>query len=347
MINLTIDGKEIKADGEMTILKAAEKEGITIPTLCYDQRLSPFGACRICMVENLKDNRLIPACSTPVEEGMEIHTASPAVKKARRTQLSLILLNHPMNCPLCEKGGQCDLQDLVYKYGVDDTPYSWERSAYTVDYISPLIKRDPNKCILCGKCVRICSEYQQVGMLGFGGVGGTTTIEYTEGKTLDCEFCGQCVAICPTGALTVKTFDYKANWWELDEVTTICPYCGCGCSVTLGVSDGTIRAVAAEKGVGVNQGDLCVKGRFGFGFVHHQDRLTHPLIRKEGKLVEASWEEAVDLITTKLKEIKEKHGNDSVAGLSSAKATNEENYLFQKFMRAVVGTNNVDHCARL
>lgn len=346
-VNLTIDGKTIEAEEGITLLEAARREGLSIPTLCHDQRLSPYGACRICMVESKQDNRLLAACSTPVEEGMDILTSSAAVRKARRKQLSLILLNHTMVCPSCEKEGQCDLQDLVYEYGVDDSAYPWDKAHYPIDALSPLIKRDPNKCILCGKCVRICGEYQQVGMLNVAGSGVDTSIEYTRGNTFDCEFCGQCVAICPTGALTVKTFDYVTNWWELDEVETICPYCGCGCSVTLGVKDGTIRAVGAEAGRGINQGDLCVKGRFGFGFVNHPDRLTRPLVRKGEKLVEASWEEALELVSSKLREIKEKHGSDSIAGLSSAKVTNEENYLFQKFMRAAVGTNNVDHCARL
>ena len=347
VVNLTIDGKTIEAEEGRTLLEAARREGITIPTLCYDRRLSPYGACRICMVESKQDNRLLAACSTPVAEGMDILTASPAVRKARRKQLTLILLNHPLVCPRCEKGGQCDLQDLVYEYGVDDLPLPWERQCFPPDTLSPLIKRDPNKCILCGKCVRICGEYQQVGMLSMAGSGAQSAIAYTRGNTFDCEFCGQCVAICPTGALTGKTMDYGINWWELDEVDTICPYCGCGCSVTLGVKDGTIRAVGAEPGKGVNQGDLCVKGRFGFGFVHHPDRLTRPLVRRGEGLVEASWAEALDLVASRLGAIKEKYGSDSIAGLSSAKVTNEENYLFQKFMRAVIGTNNIDHCARL
>lgn len=374
MVTLKIDDKKVTVRKLSTILDAARKLDIPIPTLCHHPELSPYGGCRLCIIEIKGSAKPVAACTTFAREGMEVITTSPHLENLRRTTLELILSDHPNDCMVCERSGDCKLQELAYFYGIRETRFIGERRIYAKKDNNPFLERDMEKCILCGQCVRICDEIQGVGAIDFAYRGLKTKICPPFEKDLNCEFCGQCVAVCPTGALTGKMWTNKGRQ-NFIEVDTVCPYCGCGCNLTLYVKRNKIIRVASKEDT-INEGWLCAKGRFGYGFVHSPDRLKKPLIRiapKEQSAIslqqsnpplphlskgghggifnseifrEVSWEEAFDYIAKRLKEIKEKYGPDSISGLSSARCTNEENYLFQKFMRAAIGTNNVDHCAR-
>lgn len=350
MVNLTIDGRPVSVPEGTTVLEAAREVGIDIPNLCYDKHLTPAGACRMCIVAIEGFRNLATACTTVVSEGMVVHTETPEIVEARKTILDLILANHPQDCLTCEKTGDCRLQDLCYRYGVKATSFSGERRNLPKDSGNHLIERDYNKCILCGKCVRVCAEIQGVSAVDFVGRGFQTVVDtaFRENLNLEnCRFCGQCVEMCPTGALINKQFKGTRPWQITKKVRTTCPFCGTGCTFDLNVKDGKVIGVTTGNPDGVVNGRaLCVKGRFHTDLIYSPDRITTPLIKKNGEFVPATWDEALDLVASKLKEIKERYGSDSIAALSSARCTNEENYLMQKFMRAVIGTNNVDHCAR-
>lgn len=342
-IKLTIDGIEVTVEKGKSILEAAQLAGIKIPTLCHDRRLVPFGACRLCVVQQKGKSELLPACFTPAKGGMEIITHSPEILESRKLQLQFILLNHPMICPRCEKEGECALQTLVYEYGVEETLYPWERVPFPADDLSPLLQRDPNKCILCGRCVRICDEVQGVGELSFSKRGIKTVIDTDFHRPLQCEFCGQCMDTCPVGAITSDRFDYKVKSWELKETTTPCPYCGCGCLLTIGSREGEVKRVFSDSDSGPNDGNLCVKGRFGWDFVDHPERIKTPLLRVNGVFKEASWDEALQCITRQLEEIKDQHGPEAIGAIASSRLTNEEYYLFQKLFREGVGTDKIGY----
>ena len=342
-IKLMIDEIDVEVDRGKSILEAAQLAGIRIPTLCHDRRLVPFGACRLCVVQQKGKSELLPSCFTPAKEGMEIITHSPEIFNSRRLQLQFILLNHPMICPRCEKEGECALQTLVYEYGVEETLYPWERMTFPPDDRSPLLQRDSDKCILCGRCVRICDEVQGVGELSFSKRGIKTVIDTDFHRPLQCEFCGQCMDTCPVGAITSDRFDYTIKAWELKETTTPCPYCACGCSLTIGSKDGEIRRVFSDPEKGPSDGNLCVKGRFGWDVIDHPERIKTPLLRVNGAFKEASWEEALRFVAQKLETIKDQYGTDAIAGIASSRLTNEEYYLFQKLFRNAIGTNQIAH----
>lgn len=363
MITLTIDGRKVTVRKSSTILDAARKLDIPIPTLCYHAELSPFGGCRLCLVEISGSPKPVASCTTFAKDEMEVTTTSPRLESLRRTTLELILSDHPQDCMVCERAGDCKLQELAYFYGIRDNRFQGERRVYSNIDNNPFIARDMEKCILCGQCVRVCDEIQGVGAIDFAYRGFKTKISPPFEHDLSCEFCGQCVAVCPTGALTGKMWSQKGRQ-NYKEVDTVCPYCGCGCNITLYVRRNKIIRISSHPDT-FNDGWLCAKGRFGYGFIHSPDRLKKPLIRTvpqkdpffdratlSGKphpaslFKEVSWEEALDFTADRLKQIKSQYGPDAVGGLSSAKCTNEENYLFQKFIRAALGTNNVDHCAR-
>jgi predicted molibdopterin-dependent oxidoreductase YjgC len=346
MIHLSINGKKISVPDETTVLEAARRNDIFIPTLCDDPRLEPHGGCRLCLVSIKGMFRPVTACTTPVAEGMEVETTNGPIERQRRTIVELLLSDHPNDCMVCERAGDCTLQELAYFYEIRTNRFAGERRQYAKKDMNPFIERDMEKCILCGKCVRVCDEIQGLGAIDIAGRGFTAKVSPPFEKDLDCEFCGQCVSICPTGALMGKQSLGKGRQKDVKEIETICPYCGCGCNLTLHVSRNEVVRVTSKRDT-INEGWLCVKGRYGYSFLNSPDRLKTPLIRKDGKFVEASWNEAFDHIAGKLNAIKRKHGPDAIGGLSSARCTNEENYVFQKFMRAAVGTNNVDHCARL
>ncbi len=345
-IYISINGKEMASSPNKTILEIARENSIYIPTLCDCRNLGPFGACRLCLVEVSGIPKLVPACSTMTVAGMKIRTESEKIDKYRRLIVELLLSDHSADCMFCEKAGDCLLQDLAYQYGLKDDRLAGEKRASAIDDSNPFIERDNSKCILCGRCVRVCNEVQGVSAIGFIGRGFQTRIGTPFDRKLNCEFCGQCVDTCPVGALTSKPSKQIGRKWQTKWIKTVCPYCGCGCNLTLHIRDNKIVKVHSDSTY-PNEGYLCTKGRFGYGFVHHPDRLHYPLIKKNGQHVRASWDEALKLVATKFQHIKDQYGNNSLAGLSSARCTNEENYLFQKFTRAVLGTNNVDHCARL
>ncbi len=345
-MKLTINGIHITVPDNVTILDAARRNAIYIPTLCDDPRLEPHGGCRLCLVQVKGMPRPVTACTTPATEGMEVETSNEQIERQRRTIVELLLSDHPNDCMVCARAGDCTLQELAYFYDLRSNRFWGERRQYTKKDLNPFIERDMDKCVLCGKCVRVCNEIQGLGAIDITGRGFTAKISPPFEKDLDCEFCGQCVSLCPTGALIGKQSLGKARQKDVKEVETICGYCGCGCSLTLHVSRNEVVRVTSRPDTN-NEGWLCVKGRYGQSFINSPDRLTTPLIKKEGKFVPASWDEALGYIAERLSAIKQKHGPDAIGGLSSARCTNEENYLFQKFIRAVIGTNNVDHCARL
>ncbi len=351
MVTLTIDGKKVIVEEGITILKAAGKLGIEIPTFCFHDKLEPVGACRMCLVEVEEMGKLQVACATPVSEGMVVKTDTPQVRAARKGVLEFLLINHPLDCPVCDKGGECELQNLVFKYGSDKSRYVEEKRRFSVDPkskyddlpVGSQIIRNMNRCILCRKCVRFITEIAGETDLGTFGRGSRSEINVLPDIPVDNPYSGNVVEICPVGALTSKSFRYKVRVWQTEVTSSICPLCGDGCNIKLWTKDDKIYRITSRRNDLVDEGFLCDKGRFGFEFVNHPDRLKHPLIKKNGKLSPADWDEAIELVALKLRNIKEQSGADSLAGVGSSKFTNEENYILQKFFRVVLGTNNIDH----
>ena len=366
-IRLTIDGQEVEAREGVTVLEAAQLAGIYIPTLCSDPDLEPYGACRLCVVEIENMRGLPTACTTPATNGMVVHTNAPTVNEVRRTTVELLLADHPSECLVCDrkercqpfdiclrnvavtercvtcpKNGECDLQEIVDYLVIKELPFRRTDRSLPVDTSNPFFDRDLNKCILCGKCVRVCDELLGVGAIVLTYRGYVSKVATFGDKPIidsNCVSCGECVAHCPVAALMPKKAESPT-----EEVATTCPYCGVGCGIYLGVRNGQLVCVRGRRDDTVNNGLLCVKGRYGIiEFVHHRDRLKSPLIKKDGEFVEATWDEALELVSRRLTGYK----SDEVAVIASAKCTNEENYIAQKFARVVLGTNNIDHCARL
>lgn len=349
-VKVIINGQEALVQKNSSILQAAKELGIEIPNLCHCELLDigKGASCRVCVVEVEGRRNLAPACATTVAEGMVINTKNDRVKKTRNMMLELLLANHPLDCLTCQKSGNCKLQDYCYEYDVKESRFKGEKRNIPVDESNEFYICDPNKCIMCGNCVRVCSELQCTSAIGRTGRGFNTYVgaPYEEGmKKSTCVSCGNCLSVCPVGALMPKQKS-KYRLWELKRVKTTCTYCGVGCQMNLLVKDN--KVVESEPVVGLaNNGLLCVKGKFGNSFIKHPDRLKTPLIKKDGKFEEASWEEAIEVIVSKVKSTKAEYGPDALAGLASARCTNEENYLFQKMVRTTFGTNNIDHCARL
>ncbi|PLX79024.1 MAG: NADH dehydrogenase (quinone) subunit G [Desulfuromonas sp.] len=335
MVNLTIDGKQVTVSKTATIYEAAKEAGVDIPVLCYAKKLLPFGACRVCLVEvEQMKGRLIPACTTPATEGMVVTTNSDEIAKVRKTVMEFLLVNHVLDCPVCDKGGECDLQDLTYDFEVNSNRFEGVKFDLPTDEVNPLIERNMNRCVLCGRCVRVCDEIVAYGSYSFINRGFETKIATAFDRGLSCEFCGQCLSMCPVGALLPRPFKFKARPWQLKEVDSVCGYCGNGCTVTLGCKDNQVQTIRFNDKIGVNDGNLCVRGRFGYSYVNRDDRLTTPLVRKDGQLVEASWDEALDAVSSALK--------DGKAGiLSGARLTNEELFLLKNV--AKTASASLDH----
>jgi len=348
LVTLTVDDHEATVPEGTTVLEAARSIGIEIPSLCYYEKLAPFGGCRICLVEIEKIRGLQTACTTVVRPEMVVRTASPEVLKTRKAILEFLLTNHPLDCPVCDKGGECDLQDFVFKWGPTESRYIEEkrhkRKAYA---LSPLIVKDEERCVLCRRCVRYLEEWADDLQLDYFERGRLTRVDTFPGQAFDSVFSGNTIDICPVGALTSCVFRFRARSWELEEVPSICAYCGLGCNITLDVKTNQLRRISARGNPAVNDGWLCDKGRFAHQYMDSPERITQPLVRKNGELRPASWDEALNLVSQRLGEIRQESGPHSVGGVGSATVTNEAAYLFQKFMRTVLGTNNVDHLGRL
>lgn len=350
LVSLRINGKTIDVAEGTSILKACEQAGEKIPTFCNDKRLVPHGACRICVVEVDKARTLVASCSTPATDGMVVYTHSEKVVNARKDILDLIWAAHDNDCLKCLNAGQCKLQDYCFEYEIETENAFYPKALKGhLDTSNEFYTYNGDKCILCGKCVRVCGELQGSSAIGFSERGHEThvTHPFEAGMTYSsCVSCSNCVNVCPTGALTEKS-KHRFRAWDIEKrVKTTCTYCGVGCQINLIVIDNkVVRVEPAENGV--NQGLLCVKGKFAFDFIGHQDRLRTPLIRKDGAFIEATWDEALDLVASRMKEIKDEYGAQALAALSSARCSTEDNYVMQKLFRAVIGTNSIDHCARL
>ena len=353
-VTFTVDGKKLTAPAGTLLIDACRKAGIEIPAFCYYPGLSLQAACRMCVVRQEKVPKLQTACTTTVAEGQVFITESPEIAQARKATIELLLGNHPLDCPVCDAGGECELQDMTFKYGAGESLYAEAKQHRDEQQWSPAVFYDRPRCILCYRCIRMCGEGMDVWALGIHNRAINSVIvpnvPGTEkgGQQLDCEQCGMCIDVCPVGALTSGSYRYKTRPWEMNHVSTICTHCADGCKVTLGVrqsSDGCqiVRADNRDRS-GINDDFLCAKGRFGFDFVESPDRLTQPLVRNaQGKLEPTTWEHAIRVAAGKLKEIRSTRGGSAIGVIGSNRTTNEENYLLQKFARTVLGTNNIDH----
>ncbi len=357
-VSFTVDGKKITAPAGTLLIDACKGAGIEVPAFCYYPGLSLQAACRMCVVRIEKMPKLQTACTTPVAEGMVVATETPEIAQARKSTLELLLGNHPLDCPVCDAGGQCELQDMTYKYGAGESLYAEAKNHREEQQWSPVVFFDRPRCILCYRCVRMCGEGMDVFALGIQNRGSSSVIAPNvpaqlspdDLANLDCEQCGMCIDVCPVGALTSGTYRYKTRPWEMNHVSTVCTHCGDGCKTTLGVrstTDGAeiMRGDNRDKS-GINGDFLCNKGRYAFDFANQPERLSQPLIRKSGKgsqLTPVSWEEALAFAGGKLRELRDARGPQSLGVIGSNRTTNEESYLLQKFARTVLRTNNIDH----
>ena len=378
MIEMTIDGRTIRTVPGKTVMELALENGIDIPRLCYHPELSVAGGCRLCLVEIEGDAAPRASCGLACQDGMNVRTQSARLSDLRREVLELLTHRHPLDCMVCEKSGACLLQQYAYEYGLQ--PGAYEASEYRSRRFedNPFFVRDMQYCILCGRCVRACSEVVGAKAIAVTGRGYESRIATAMDLPLaetSCVFCGSCVQVCPTAALMPVSRKGKGREWEMERVTTICGYCGVGCEVEFAKRGDDIIYAGSRADSPVNGEFLCTKGRYGWDFSKNKERLASPMIRKdlayrmgltdepwslpdesplaiekpkiEDHFIPVGWETALDYVSGKLAETVTKYGPDSVMGLSSARCTNEENYLFQKFFRASIKTNNIDHCARL
>jgi NADH-quinone oxidoreductase subunit G len=346
-VNLTVDGKKFTAPAGTLLIEACKGVGIEVPSFCYYPNLSLQGACRMCLVKIEKMPKLQTACTTTVAEGMVVVTDSDEVKQARKSMIEMLLGNHPLDCPVCDAGGECELQDMTFSYGAAESRFMEAKTHKEEQQWSPVVYFDRPRCILCYRCVRICGEGMDVWALGVQNRGVSSLIAPNKEDHLECEECGMCIDICPVGALTSGAYRYKTRPWEMKHVSTVCTHCADGCKTTLGVrrSDTGMEIVRGDNRdkSGTNGDFLCIKGRYAFDFANHEQRLTQPLIRRNGKLTPATWEEAFELVGKKFSEVRDKDGGAAIGVIGSTRTTNEEAYLLSKFARTVLLTNNVDH----
>jgi NADH-quinone oxidoreductase subunit G len=346
-VNLTVDGKKITAPAGTLLIEACKGVGIEVPSFCYYPNLSLCGACRMCVVKVEKMPKLQTACTTTVAEGMVVTTESDEVKQARKATVEILLGNHPLDCPVCDAGGECELQDMTFSYGAAESRYMEAKNHKEEQQWSPVVFFDRPRCILCFRCIRVCNEAMDVAALGVQNRGVSSVIAPNKGDHIECEECGMCIDICPVGALTSGAYRYKTRPWEMKHVGTTCTHCADGCKTTLGVrrSDTGMEIVRGDNRdkSGMNGDFLCIKGRYAFDFANHEDRLTQPLIRKNGKLTPATWEEAFELVGKRLAGIRDTEGGSAIGVIGSTRTSNEEAYLLSKFARTVLKTHNVDH----
>jgi NADH-quinone oxidoreductase subunit G len=342
-ITLKIDDRDVTVPPGTLVIEAARRMGIEVPSFCYFPGLSLQAACRMCLVEVEKAPKLQTACTLVATPGMVVRTSTPQVHEARKGMLEFLLANHPLDCPVCDKGGECELQDMVFTYGADKSRFNEEKRHQPEQKWSESVYYDAPRCILCFRCVRVCDEGMDVKALGVGARGSQSVIIPNGEDHLDCEECGMCIDICPVGALTSGTYRYKTRPWEMTYVSTVCTHCSNGCKTTLSVRNNEILRANNRDLSGFNKDFLCVKGRFGFDFTTHPERLKLPLVRRDGKLVASSWEDALAEVSRRLAEVHKASGGDSIGFIGSNRTTNEENYLLQRIARASIGTNNIDH----
>jgi NADH-quinone oxidoreductase chain G len=347
LVNLTVDGKQVSAPAGTLLIEACKNAGIEVPSFCYYPNLSLQGACRMCLVRVEKMPKLQTACTTGITEGMVVATDTDEIHQARKSMVEMLLGNHPLDCPVCDAGGECELQDMTFSYGAAESKFIELKQHRDEQQWSPVVYFDRPRCILCYRCVRVCGEGMDVSALGVDNRGAVSTIVPNKQDHLECEECGMCIDICPVGALTSGAYRYKTRPWEMTHVGTTCTHCADGCKTTLGVrrSDTGMQIVRGDNRdkSGINGDFLCIKGRYAFDFANNEDRLTEPLIRKHGRLVPATWEEAFEVVGKRFKEILDREGGRAIGVIGSTRTTNEENYLLQKFARVALGTNNVDH----
>jgi NADH-quinone oxidoreductase subunit G len=346
-VTFTVDGKKLTAPAGTLLIEACKSAGVEVPSFCYYPNLSLQGACRMCLVKIEKMPKLQTACTTVVTEGMIVTSDNEEVRQARKSMVEMLLGNHPLDCPVCDAGGECELQDMTFSYGAAESKYMEAKNHKDEQQWSPVVFFDRPRCILCYRCVRVCGEGMDVWALGVQNRGVSSIIAPNKEDHLECEECGMCIDICPVGALTSGAYRYKTRPWEMKHVGTVCTHCGDGCKTTLGVrrADTGMEIVRGDNRdkSGINNDFLCIKGRYAFDFAHHPDRLTQPLIRKNGKLAPASWEEAFELIGKRFAQIRDQNGGQSIGVVGSSRISNEEAYLLSKFARVVLQTNNVDH----
>ena len=342
-ITFTLDGHKVTTPAGTLVIEAAKRQGVEVPSFCYYPGLSLQAACRMCLVEVEKAPKLQTACTLTATEGMVVRTSTDQVHKARKDMLEFLLSNHPLDYPVCDKGGECELQDMTFRYGLDHSRFVEEKLHYPEEKWSPLVYYDAPRCILCFRCVRVCDEGMDVKALGVGARGVHSVILPNEPGQLACEECGMCIDICPVGALTSGTYRYNTRPWEMTYVGNPCTHCSNGCKTTLGVRNNEILRANNRDHSGINGEFLCAKGRFGFDFTHHAERIRQPLVRRNGKLEPASWEDALEEIARRLKQVRDSHGPAAIGVIGSNHTTNEENYLLGRFARVTLGTNNLDH----
>src|SRR3974390_2163256 len=345
-VTLTVDGKQIKAPAGTLLIDACKSVGIEVPSFCYYPNLSLQGACRMCLVKIEKMPKLQTACTTTVGEGMIVATDTPEIHQARKSMVELLLGNHPLDCPVCDAGGECELQDMTFSYGAAESKYMEAKNHREEQQWSPVVFFDRPRCILCYRCVRVCGEGMDVWALGVENRGVSAIIAPNKEDHLECEECGMCIDICPVGALTSGAYRYKTRPWEMKHVGAVCTHCGDGCKTALGVrrADTGMEIVRGDNRdkSGINGDFLCIKGRYAFDFATNPDRIAQPVNKADGNFEPATWDEAFKLIASKFKEAAAE-GPAASGVIGSNPTSNEENYLLQKFARTVLGTNNVDH----
>src|ERR1700734_444971 len=342
-IAFTLNGQPVTTTAGTLVIEAAKKQGVEVPSFCYYPGLSLQAACRMCLVEVEKMPKLQTACTLVATEGMVVKSDTEQVHNARKNMIEFLLSNHPLDCPVCDKGGECELQDMTFRYGLDHSRFTEEKLHYPEEKWSPLVYYDAPRCIMCFRCVRVCDEGMDVKALGVGARGVNAVIIPNEPGNLACEECGMCIDICPVGALTSGTYRYQTRPWEMTYVPNPCTHCSNGCKTTLSVRNNEILRANNRDHSGINGEFLCGKGRFGFDFTSNPERIRQPLGRKNGKLEPASWEDALEEVARRLKQVKDKHGANAIGVIGSNHTTNEENYLLNRFARATLGTNNIDH----
>lgn len=346
-ITLTIDGQEVQVPAGTTILDAARKLGIKIPTLCWLEKISTTGACRVCAVHVEGVARTMTACNTPVKEGIKVTTQSPELEQIRRKTMELMLVNHPLDCPVCDAAGECDLQDNCYGLSVAKQEYAADLERLPIRYDWRLLESDPNRCILCEKCVKVCREITGVAAIETQSCGDRAVVETVSGKPLDCDFCGNCIAACPTGTLISKPFKFMGRPWSFEVKNGVCGFCSSGCQIEYHVKDGKVARVTSDDST-YNNGNLCINGRFGYSAFNAPERLKQPFVKGvDGQQKPATWDAALSAAVSATRETISKYGASAIAGIGSPRVTNEENFLFAKLIKQAIGSQNLDSEARL